>query len=181
MRCRGGARGSWKRVDQALYPWIAVTLAVLSPVYGMLYVARGWRAVGYLATAGTIVLAILLTAYLGACVPWASSMGIAVLRSSRTPRGYHGTRAGLASIVVIVILGVTSLRAFAAEAFHISSGAMYPTADRGRLHPREQERVRAAVAASRRARPRAGATRPGRRGGVPLSRDNCDSSADSRY
>ena len=30
-------------------PWVAVVLALLSPVYPMLYVARGWRALGYLA------------------------------------------------------------------------------------------------------------------------------------
>jgi hypothetical protein len=42
------------RVDAAgestkRHPWLAVALAVLSPVYPMLYVARGWRALAYLA------------------------------------------------------------------------------------------------------------------------------------
>jgi len=47
-------------------PWIAVLLAVLSPMYPMLYVARGWRAMGYLAAAiSLLALSILLTTFIG--------------------------------------------------------------------------------------------------------------------
>jgi signal peptidase I len=124
------------------YPWIAVALAVLSPVYAMLYVARGWRAVGYFAASlGALALAILLTAFLGVPSNAAAGLGALGLRivggidgyrrasewsaSARLP--WYARWPGLTSIVVIGILGVTSLRAFVAEPFHIPTGAMYPT------------------------------------------------------
>jgi signal peptidase I len=123
-------------------PWVAVVLAILSPIYAMLYVARGWRALGYLvASLGAAGLAFLLNVYSGASMNMAEGVGVVVLRLVGVVDGYHCAKAwrastplpwyarwpGLASIAATMILTLMGVRAFVIEPFHIPSGAMIPT------------------------------------------------------
>jgi len=124
------------------HPWIAVGLAIVSPVFTMLYVARAWRALGYVAALlGASVLAIVLAAFFG--VP--ANLGGAVVKvaihvaggidgyrlarawpeSKRPP--WYARWAGIVPIMVACILGMVSLRAFVVEPFRIPSAAMIPT------------------------------------------------------
>jgi len=123
--------------------WVAVLLAaLLSPIYAMLYLAAGWRALGYLAASvGLLALAILLTTFLGApmgTVEVIGALGIRVAGSvdayqrakgwqvaSRLP--WYARWPGLLSITAAALLGLVALRAFVIEPFRIPSGAMIPT------------------------------------------------------
>jgi len=123
-------------------PWVAVLLAVLSPVYPMLYVAKAWRALGYLAAAiGLLGLGILLTTFIGLPANAWELIGAGGLRLVSAIDGYGRAKAwtgsatlpwyarwpGLTAIIVVSILGLVALRAFVVEPFRIPSGAMIPT------------------------------------------------------
>ena len=124
------------------YPWVAVLLAVIFPVYAMLYVGRGWRALSYFAASlGTVALASVLTTYVGTPMAVGEVLGFGGLRLVGAIDGYTCAKAcqaslplpwyarwpGLVSIIVIMMLATMSLRAFVVATFHIPSGHMIPT------------------------------------------------------
>jgi signal peptidase I len=122
-------------------PWIAVLLAVFSPIWCMLYVARGWRALGYLAASlGLLALATALTTHIGTPAVWeVLSLGgfrivgaidgyrCAKAWDASTPLPRYARWSGLVPIIVMMMLATLSLRAFVVEPFRIPSGAMIPT------------------------------------------------------
>ncbi len=123
-------------------PWIAVLLAVLSPIYAMLYVGRGWRALGYLAaSAGLVALSILLAAFVGLSPNTSGLIGSTALRIGGAVDGYRRAKTWpeparlpwyarwscLFPIMVVTVLASMSVRAFVVESFNILSGAMIPT------------------------------------------------------
>jgi signal peptidase I len=129
-------------VSTRRYPWVAVLLALLSPVCAMLYVARGWRALGYFAAnVGALVLVIGLNVSIGLSMNVGQMLGSAVLSVVGAIDGYRRAKAwpaparlpwyarwyGIASVMIIPVLTVTALRAFVVEPFRIPSGAMIPT------------------------------------------------------
>jgi signal peptidase I len=122
--------------------WIAVLLAVLSPIYAMLYVARGWRALGYFAASlGLLALASALTTFIGTPMAVWEVLGFAGLRLVGAIDGYRRAKAWQASsqlpryarwsrlvpIMAVTMLAAMSLHAFVAQSFQIRSGAMIPT------------------------------------------------------
>ena len=123
-------------------PWVAVLLALMSPVYAMLYVGRGWRALGYLAASlSAAVLAVVLNLFLGASMNVAERVGVVAIVLVGAIDGYRRAKAwrdslplpwyarwpGLASILAATMLTLIGVRAFVIEPFHIPSGAMIPT------------------------------------------------------
>jgi hypothetical protein len=81
-------------VSTARNPWIAVVLALFSPVYTMLYVACGWRALGYLvASFGLLVVALMLNASIGVPINVAELVGVVVLRLAGAVDGYQRAKA----------------------------------------------------------------------------------------
>jgi signal peptidase I len=129
-------------VNSRRYPWIAVLLAVLSPMFAMLYVARGRRALGYLgASLGAFALANLLATFSGTSpITW-ENIGSSVLLVAGAIDGYRRAKVwpesarlpwyarwpGLVSIMVLPFLTLLIVRAFVIEPFRIPSGAMIPT------------------------------------------------------
>jgi len=124
------------------YPWIAVFLALFSPVFALLYAARIWRALAYLAAVPVVYLIALgLSAYAGVTVNVAIAVaGIGLLlvgavdgyRCARawpasTPLPWYARALWLVPIVIVGLLGQVALRAFVFEAFHIPAGSMLPT------------------------------------------------------
>ena len=129
-------------VSTVRHPWVAVLFAVLSPMYAMLYVARGWRALGYIAAfLGLFALSFAAAAFSGIRVEAFQGLSAIALRVIGAIDGYRCANAwpesarlpwyarwpGLVSIAVVLILGLTALRAFVVEPFRIPSGAMIPT------------------------------------------------------
>jgi len=124
------------------HAWVAVGLAILSPVFAMLYVARAWRALGYVAALlGASVLAIVLAAFYGVPANLGGALAKVAIHVAGAVDGYRLARAwpeskrlpwyarwaGLVAIMVAGILGMVSLRAFVVEPFRIPSAAMIPT------------------------------------------------------
>src|SRR5262245_42612603 len=122
--------------------WVAVLLAVLSPVVAMCYVGAGWRALAYLAISlGLLPVSITLTTFSDIPMPIVEVIGALALRVAGGVDGYRRAKAwptsarlpwyarwpGLVSIIAASTLGVLALRAFVVEPFHIPSGAMVPT------------------------------------------------------
>jgi signal peptidase I len=124
------------------YPWIAVFLALFSPVFALLYAARVWRALGYLVAVPVVYLIALgLNAYVGITVNVAIAVAGVGLLLVGAVDGYRCARAWpesarlpwcaralwLVPIVIVGLLGQIALRAFVFEAFHIPAGSMLPT------------------------------------------------------
>ena len=123
-------------------PWVAVLLAVLSPVYAMCYVAAGWRALGYFAVSvGLLPIAIILTTFIDIPMPAVEVLGTLALRVVGSVDGYRRAKAwsastrlpwyarwpGLVPIMAVLFVGLLALRAFIVEPFRIPSEAMVPT------------------------------------------------------
>jgi signal peptidase I len=121
--------------------WVAVVLGLVAPPIAMLYVARPFRAVAYLAAAIlNLPMAVVLGAKAVAAPGVVAGIVSLVLSLVAAADGYRLARSwtgaslpwysrapALAAFFAAGWLSILSLRAFVAEPFRIPSGAMEPT------------------------------------------------------
>jgi signal peptidase I len=121
--------------------WVAVVLGLIAPPIAMLYVARPFRAIAYLAaTILSLPIAVLLGAKAVAAPSLVAGVVSLVLSLVAAADGYRLARSwsgasvpwysrapALAAFLAAGWLSILSLRALVAEPFRIPSGAMEPT------------------------------------------------------
>jgi Signal peptidase, peptidase S26 len=114
--------------------WLALVLAFISPLWGMLYLGRGWRAVAYEVVSDFAIVSRLdrsgwLTAIFALairlfCLFDANS----ILRGRRYPRAQPWfARYGALSVPVLLFSLIVGFRILAYQPYYIPSEAMKPT------------------------------------------------------
>jgi len=122
--------------------WAAVVLALFSPALGMMYLGRGWRALGYFVAAFVLLAVTIVLAVHGywnegvsVAAPTQILFFIGIVDCYRIARRLSEQSSGpwysrgraIAAVAAAIVAFVLCLRGFVVEPYRIPSGAMIPT------------------------------------------------------